>query len=65
MRERLARVALALVVVLGMGATAACDQEDRRDVEEGVNEVEKGAKEVGEDIEEGVDGEVDTDGQDD
>ena len=61
MRERLARIALALAVVLGMGVTAACDQEDRRDVEEGVNEVEKGAEEV----EEGIDDEVDTDGQDD
>jgi hypothetical protein len=61
MRERLARMVLAIAVVLSMGAMSACDREDRRDLEEGVNEVEKGA----EDIEEGVDEEVDTDGKDD
>ena len=41
MRQRLARSALAIAVVLSMGATAACDREDQRDVEEVGNEVEK------------------------
>lgn len=41
MRQRLARSALAIAVVLGLGATASCDREDRRDVEEVGNEVEQ------------------------
>lgn len=52
MRERLARSAVAIAVVLSMGATA-CDREDQRDVEE-----------VGNDIEKGVD-DLDSDGKDD
>ena len=53
MRERLARSALAIAVVLSMGATAACDREDQRDVEE-----------VGNDIDKEVD-QLDSDGKDD
>lgn len=41
MRQRLARSALAIAVVLSMGATVACDREDQRDLEEVGNEVEK------------------------
>lgn len=40
MRQRLARSAIAIAVVLSMGAVA-CDREDQRDVEEVGNEVEK------------------------
>ena len=64
MRERFSRMVLAIAVVLSMGAMASCDAEDRRDVEEVGNEVEKGAEKVGEEVEEGVD-ELDTDGKDD
>ncbi len=41
MREKLPRVALALTLVFGLGATAACDREDEKDIEEVGNEVEK------------------------
>ena len=53
MGQRLARSALAIAVVLGMGATAACDREDQRDVEE-----------VGDEINKEVD-QLDDDGKDD
>lgn len=46
MRQRLTSSALAIAVVLSMGATAACDREDRRDVEEVGNEVEKGVDQL-------------------
>ncbi len=63
MRQRAARAALAVAIVLSMGVTA-CDREDERDLREVGDEVEKGAESVGQEVEEGVD-ELDTDGQDD
>ncbi|MDP9069625.1 MAG: hypothetical protein M3N53_14975 [Actinomycetota bacterium] len=53
MREKLPRLALALTLVLGLGATAACDREDEKDIEEVGNEVEKNVDQL------------DTDGKDD
>ncbi len=41
MREKLARVALAATLVLGVGAVGACDREDQQDIEEVGNEVDK------------------------
>jgi hypothetical protein len=52
MRHKLSRIGLAIVLALGLGMTA-CDKEDKADV-----------KEVGNDIEKGVD-DLDTDGKDD
>ena len=58
--------ALMIVGLLGLSpAVVACDKEDEKDIQEGVNEVEEGAEKVGEDIEKGIDEEVDTDGKDD
>ena len=53
MKERLARLALCGTLVLAAGAVTACDREDRQDIEE-----------VGNDIERGVD-DADSDGKDD
>ena len=61
------RIAAAtLVALFGLSpALVACDKEDRKDIEEGVNDVEEGAEKVGNDVEEGIDEDVDTDGKDD
>lgn len=61
------RVAAAtFVALLGLSpALVACDKEDRKDIEEGVNDVEEGAEKVRKDVEEGLDENVDTDGKDD
>ena len=63
MNEKLSRVGLAVVLMLGLGLTA-CDREDEADVREGVNQVEEGAEDAGKEIEEGVD-RLDNDGKDD
>lgn len=41
MTHKLARIGVAIVLAVGPGAMVACDREDRADVREGVNEVEK------------------------
>lgn len=64
MKEKLARVALAVALVLGFGVTAACDREDRRDVKEIGNDVEEGAEDAGKEVEDAID-DADTDGKDD
>jgi hypothetical protein len=56
--------ALALVAALSLAPLAACDNEDMRDVEEGVEGVEEGAKDVGKGVEDAVD-KIDNDGKDD
>ena len=58
--------ALALSILLGVAAPTlvACDNEDMRDVEEGVNEVEEGAEDAGKEVEDAVD-DADSDGKDD
>jgi hypothetical protein len=65
MKHRLIRGALAGMLAIGSLAGIACDKEDVKDVKEGVNQVKKGAKDVGKDIENGIDNNVDTDGKDD
>ncbi|HVF52163.1 MAG TPA: hypothetical protein VNC78_01000 [Actinomycetota bacterium] len=57
-RHRAAAVALA--AILGLSGMVACDNEDKKDIEEIGNEIE----DVGEDIEQEID-EADTDGKDD
>lgn len=64
MKDKLTRIGLAVVLALGLGLTA-CDREDEADVREGVNQVEEGAEDVGNEIEQEVDDNVDTDGNDD
>lgn len=64
MREKLARIGIAIALVLGLGATAACDREDKADVREGVNDVEREAENIGEEAEEELD-KLDSDGKDD
>ena len=63
-RNKIAAAALSGLLVLS-GGLVACDREDEADIREGVNEVEKAGKEAAEDAEGVIDGEVDTDGQDD
>jgi hypothetical protein len=59
--------AIALVALIGLSAPSlvACDKEDKKDLQEGVNDVEQGAKKVGNEIEKGIDNTIDTDGKDD
>ena len=53
MKEQLARIGLVALLAVPVGGAVACDKEDRKDVEE-----------VGNDIEKEVDN-ADTDGKDD
>ncbi len=57
---------LLLTVVLGVSspALAACDNEDMRDIEEGVNDAEEGVEDAVKDADEAID-KADTDGKDD
>ena len=64
MRQRIARLLLAALVGSASLVLGACDNEDMRDVEEGVNDVERGVEDAVEDAEDAVD-EADTDGKDD
>lgn len=64
MKDKLTRIGLAVVLALSLGLTA-CDKEDEADIREGVNQVEEGAEDVGNEIEQEVDDNVDTDGNDD
>ena len=64
MKEKLARVALAVALVLGFGAVSACDREDRKDAEQIGNDIEEGAEDAGKEVEDAVD-DADTDGKDD
>ena len=63
MGEKLSRIGLAIVLALSLGL-AACDKEDERDVQEGVNDVQEGVEDVGNDVEDAVD-DADSDGKDD
>lgn len=57
--------ALMLAAVLGLASPlVACDREDQRDIEEGVNDVQEGVEEGANEVEDAVD-DADTDGQDD
>lgn len=64
MKDKLGRIGLAIALALTLGASAACDPEDRADVREGVKDVEEGAEDAGKKIEEEVD-QMDKDGKDD
>jgi hypothetical protein len=61
------RIAAALLTgsVLLSGGMVACDREDAADVREGIEDVKETGEEVGKDVEDAVDEEVDTDGKDD
>lgn len=63
MREKLSRIGLAVVLALGLGLTA-CDREDERDLQEGVNDVQDAGEEAGQEVEDAID-DADTDGKDD
>lgn len=63
-RNRIVAAALVGSLALG-GGLVACDREDEADIREGVNQVEEGAEDIGNEVEDAVDGEVDTDGKDD
>lgn len=67
MRDMAAPRALLAVALAFSGLTglAACDEEDRADVEEGVEDVQQGVEEGAEQVEKGIDDSVDTDGKDD
>ena len=62
-KRRIANAAVAGALLLGSAGLAACDNEDQKDVEEGVNDVEKGAEDVVNDAEKELD-KLDTDGKD-
>ena len=53
MREKLARLGLVALLIVPAGTAAACDKEDKKDLEE-----------VGNDVDKGVD-KLDSDGKDD
>ena len=62
-RRRLPAVLLA--AVLGLASPlVACDREDERDVQEGINDVQEGVEDGAEEVEDAVD-DADTDGKDD
>jgi hypothetical protein len=65
MRERIIRGAFAGMLILGSLTGVACDKEDQRDAREFGNDVEEGAEDLGNQVEDTVDDEVDTDGKDD
>ena len=57
--------ALLLAALLGLASPlVACDREDERDVQEGINDVQEGVEEGAEEVEDAVD-DADTDGKDD
>ena len=64
MRQRLGQLLLVALVGFASPALVSCDNEDMRDVEEGVNDVERGVEDAVEDAEDAVD-KADTDGKDD
>ncbi|HJR44829.1 MAG TPA: hypothetical protein VJ927_04435 [Actinomycetota bacterium] len=64
MKDKLARIALAIALVLGFGVAAGCDAEDEADVREGVRDVQREAEDAGQEAEDAID-EADTDGKDD
>ena len=64
-RSRAAAIVTAGLLVAFSPALVACDKEDEQDIEEGINDVEEGAEDVGNEVEKGIDNEVDTDGKDD
>lgn len=64
-RRRFAAVGMAIGLLASSGSLVACDREDRRDVEEGVNDVREGVEEGVNDVEKEIDENVDTDGEDD
>ena len=64
MKERLVRLLLTALIGSASLVLGACDNEDARDIEEGVNDVERGVEDAVEDAEDAVD-EADTDGKDD
>lgn len=41
MRERLVRLGLVTCLAISGGGAIACDKEDRKDIEEGVNDADK------------------------
>ena len=59
-------MALSMTALVSLSPVlVACDKEDQRDIEEGVNQVEEGAEDLGNEVEKGIDENVDTDGKDD
>ena len=65
LRHKLARALLAGAIAVGGLGAVACDREDERDVEEGVEDVQEGVEKGAEEVEKGIDENVDTDGKDD
>ena len=63
-RSRIASLVLTGVVGIAAPLMGACDNEDMKDVQEGVNEAEEGVEDAVEDAEDAVD-KADTDGKDD
>ncbi len=64
MKERFLRLGLVAILLMGAGTATACDREDRDDVNEVGNDLEKGAEDAGQEVEDAVD-DADTDGKDD
>lgn len=65
LKKRFAAGGVAVALLASSGSLIACDREDQRDVEEGVNDVREGVEEGVNEVEKEVDENVDTDGQDD
>lgn len=64
LRQGVIRLGLAAALALGAPMLAACDSEDMKDIEQGVNEAEEGVEKGAKEVEDKVD-ELDSDGKDD
>lgn len=63
-RHRFTRAGVAALIALGSLGLAACDEEDEKDLQEGVRNTQENVEEGANDAENAVDN-TDTDGQDD
>lgn len=63
-RTKIASLVMTGVVGIASPLMGACDNEDVRDIEEGVNEAEQGVEDAVDDAEDAID-KADTDGKDD
>lgn len=64
MRHKIAALLMTGLVAVASPTFVACDNEDMRDIEEGVNDAERGVEDAVDEADDAVD-KADTDGKDD